>query len=190
MSINRKHWIIVFAASFIAYQAQNSFAAPAGHGHHPPNGMGHQHQNGHNPQNGQNFQSSLPAYANSYPYLRAENGVFGPVWAAPGPSFGFGVGGTGIGGGSGGAGYGGYGYGGGWGGGYGLFDYGTNPPYFDFFPPVYYSYSGGAIAPNASLNAPSPGIGTPVSQEVAAPAPAGQASQPLIIVNPYYKSGK
>ncbi len=189
MTINCKHWITVLAVGFIAFQGQNSFAAPMGHGHHSPNGMGHQHNNG------QNTQNALPSYANSYPYLRAENGVFGPVWAAPGPSFGFGVGGTGIGGGGyGGGGYGGSGYGGGWGGGYGLYDYDINPPYFDFYPPVYYSYSGGTIVPNASLNAPSPGNGTPVSQEVAAPPPGqaypAQSSQPLIIVNPYYKSGK
>ena len=179
MPINCKLWITVVTAGIIAFLGQNSIAAPSGHGHHPPSHVpGHQHQTG------QINQNALPAYANSWPYLRAENGIFGPVWAAPGP--GSSVGGAAVGGG----GYGGVGYGAaGWGGGYGFYDYDINPPYFDFFPPVYYSYNGGAVAPTASPSAQSQGNGAAPGQEFAMPSQA-QPSRPLIIVNPYFKSGK
>ena len=147
MSVNARS-IAIATVCLFASQAQFSLAAGAGHGH--SGGPAHAHQGGNDHHQSQLNQNALPSYANSWPYLRAENGIFGPVWAAPGP--GTPVGGIGgVGGGGVGCGGGGYGSGGD----YGMsFDYDIAPPYFDFFPPVYYSYNKGAVSPSANQNAP------------------------------------
>jgi hypothetical protein len=160
---------------------------------------GHPGQPSHSHSDNARAQTGLPAYANSWPFLRAENGIFGPTWAAPGPGSG-GIGyGSGAGFGSlgyGGIGYGGLGYGGyggiipGWGYGYGLTDlYPGGVPYFSLFPPVYYDYADGAIAPKSSSATPwtanmpvQPGGDVP-------PAPL-PGPHPLRIANPYYSAGK
>ena len=176
MSSKHRRLIAVAGVCLFALQAQFVLAAGTGHGH--PSGTDHRHSTAGNSPTG------LPAYANSWPYLRAENGIFGPVWAAPGPGSSFGGGGAGYGGG-------GYG-GGGWGGwGYGLFDYDINPPYFDFYPPVYYSYNNGAVAPTPTPSAPVPGTGESAGQAAyTGYVPPGQSSPPLRIINPFYNSGK
>ena len=181
MSSKHRRLIAVASVCLFALSAQFVLAAGTGHGHPQGPGRSHPSEIDHRHSQAGNNQNGLPPFANSWPYLRAENGVFGPVWAAPGPSIGAGFGG---------AGYGGYGYGGGgWGGyGYGPYDYDINPPYFDFFPPVYYSYNNGAAAPNVTPNAPGPGTGESAGQ--AAYVPPGQSSPPLRFVNPYYTSGK
>lgn len=178
--------IAVASICIFALQAELALAAGASHGH--PGKPGHSHPGGidHGRSTAGNTQNALPSYANSWPYLRAENGIFGPVWAAPGPgsAIGSGIGGGGWGGG-------GYGWGGGWGGEYGPFDYDIAPPYFDFFPPVYYSYDKGAAVPNLTANVANetvPSSGQPAGQ--AAYVPPGQSSPPLRIINPYYNSGK
>jgi hypothetical protein len=68
------------------------------------------------------------------------------------------------------------------------FDYDIAPPYFDFFPPVYYSYNNGTSSPNMNSNASGPSTSEAAGQ--AAYIPPGQSSPPLRIINPYYNSGK
>ncbi len=178
MSSFRTVQVAALFAGLFALQAQISQAKAPAHGHHPPaSAMNHSQHQG----NGQNV---LPNYANSWPYLRAENGIFGPVWAATGPGNIVGSGGWGGGGGSGG----GWGWGGGWGFGY-QGDTFYRPPYFDVFPPVYYTYSEGAIIPNTTLNG-SQSAGGDSAGQAASAAPTTQGSPPLRIINPYYNSGK
>ena len=87
-----------------------------------------------------------------------------------------------------GLGYGGDGcYGAGWGWGYGLADFGFYPesvPYFDLFPPVYYTYSDGAIAPISTIGSSWMGYGA--VQTAADPPMASLRHMPLRISNPYY----
>src|SRR6516164_5150663 len=101
MASHLNRWAIAVALSFLAFNVPSTFAAGSGHSH---SGSGH-HQN--------NNSTQLPPFANSWPYLRAENGIFGPLWAAPGPGslIGFGNG-SGFVGGGGGWGGGGWGWGG------------------------------------------------------------------------------
>jgi hypothetical protein len=133
--------------------------------------------------------------------LRAENGIFGPLWAAPGPGsfIGFGSGGGFA---NGGFGWGGGGWGGGgWGWGGGVFDYDYyigRMPYFSVHAPVYYEYVDGAIVPKTPLQSPwmaNTAYQPAASQQAAsAPQTASTASatspQPLLIANPFYKAEK
>ena len=174
------------------FRRQISLAGGAGHGH----SGNHSQSNNHN-----QSQSGLPAFANSWPYLRAENGIFGPLWAAPGPGslISFGKGGGVVGGGFG------FGGGGGWGWGGGVTDYDFytgRMPYFSVYAPVYYGYDDGAIVPKTPMPfsganaAYQPGGNQPFANQQAAGAsqaasPGGEASPaPLIIANPYYKPEK
>ncbi len=195
MLINR--WFVAAAIGFGAFQTQSTFAAGSGHSHgHSGN---HSQSNNHNHNQSQ---SGLPAFANSWPYLRAENGIFGPLWAAPGPGSltGFGNGG---GFGDGGGGWGGGGWG--WGSGGGTADYEYyigRRPYFSVYSPVYYDYVDGAIVPKTPIQFPmanaayQPAGSQPSANQQApgGPQAANSASEtspaPLMIANPYYKAEK
>ncbi len=185
MSSNR--WIVAAVFGLFVAGAQVSLAAGGGHAQA---GNGHNRGNGHSSGNGHNranqSQSRIPSFANSWAYLRAENGIFGPVWAAPGPGSG-----SGFGWGGGGAGWGNGGWGnGGWGWGDGLADigyYSNDIPYFNLFPPVYYTYSEGSIVPTSTLR--SSWMGDSTGQAAPEPpTPASPAVAPLRIANPYYKA--
>jgi hypothetical protein len=190
--INR--WVLAAAVSLLALNAPVFAAGGGGHGH---SGSGHGNHQNMNHNNGNNNQ--LPPFANSWPYLRAENGIFGPLWAAPGPGslIGFGNGGGFVGGGGG---WGGGGWG--WGGGVTDYDYYTGRmPYFAFYQPTYYGYEDGAIVPKTQMQFPMansayrPNGNQPFAgQQAAAPqaaSPAAEAGpQPLVIANPYYKAEK
>jgi hypothetical protein len=183
MSSYRTLQLAALSVGLFALQAQISQAKAPAHGHHHPPAP----RVDHSEHQGNGSQNVLPNYANSWPYLRAENGIFGPVWAAPGPGNIFG--GAGFGGSSGGGGDGGgWGWGGGWGFGY-QGDTFYRPPYFDIFPPVYYTYSQGAIIPNPTLSG-SQSAGGESAAQAASAAPTTQGSPPLRIINPYYNSGK
>jgi hypothetical protein len=174
----RTRWIAAVATAFMVFPGQFSFAAGAHHSQGRGNGSSQVRGNGPS--------SRLPAFANSWPYLRAENGIFGPIWAAPGPGSSLAFGGVGCGGG-----WAGYGSGTGWGCGLGDYSwyYPERLPYFNLFPPVYYSYADGAIAPRSTLR--SSWTGTTAGEGVAdTPPPPSPASPPLRIANPYYSAEK
>jgi hypothetical protein len=194
MTSHLKRWAIAAAVSFMAFNTPALFAAGSGHSH---SGSGHgQHNQSMHHNNGNSNQLSLPPFANSWPYLRAENGIFGPLWAAPGPgsliSFGNGGGFVGGGGGWGGGGW-------GWGGGVTDYDYYTGRmPYFAVYSPTYYGYDDGAIVAKTQMQFPMantayhPNGNQPFAGQQAASAPeaaspaAAASPQPLRIANPYY----
>ena len=191
MLINR--WIVVAVVGFMALGGQKTFAAGSGHSHG--------HSGNHSQSNNQNqSQSGLPPFANSWPYLRAENGIFGPLWAAPGPGSLIGIG---NGRGSANGGFGGGGGGWGWGGGVTDYDFYTGRmPYFSFYSPTYYGYVDGAIVPKTPMQFPmanaayQPNGNQPFANQQAAStpqaaSPAGETGPaPLLIANPFYKPEK
>ena len=159
--------IVAAIVCAVALGAQISFArGPAGNHH----------------SGGNNSQSAFPTWANSWPYLRAENGVFGPVWAAPGPgSIGFG-----------GYGVGGYGAGGcvigGWG--YGVDGSVYDLPGVPYFPSTRRSSTATLTGRSCPMQLFNPQLGRSDDSHGLPNclAPSASAPRPLRIANPYYNA--
>ncbi|MEI8371749.1 MAG: hypothetical protein WCJ35_02825 [Planctomycetota bacterium] len=118
---------------------------------------------------------------NSWQFLRAENGIFGPTWASGNAYWGCGRTGCGLG----------YGYGyPGWGDSSLVIGVQQERmPYFAQFPPVYYGYSANMPVLNGSLCSFWGGSeSSPPAQDSA--APASLPRPPLRIINPYYVEAK
>jgi len=167
-----KIWCVVLAVlGLVAFEVDSALASGGGaKGSHAGGGPAVGHRTGRGGCQG-----------NSWQFLRAENGIFGPTWACGNATY-WGYGGTGCG-----LGYG-CGYSG-WGDSPLVIGQQDRRPYFAQFPPVYYGYS----ANTPVLNRP---IGTfLVGSESSAPttdftAPASLPRPPLRIINPYYVEAK
>jgi hypothetical protein len=172
-NINRA--IAIAVVCFAALQSHVLFGGGGGHAG-SPSGAGH----------GSN--AHAPALGSFAPYRPAGNGINSPGWAGGLGCYPGGVVYSGYG-------YGGYGYGGlgleypAWGWPYNMGYYTESTPYFSLFPPVYYSYDNGAIAPKSTLRSSWMGNDAGSGVAEASPAPAPEP-QPLRIANPYYTEGK